>query len=47
MQASIMDQCVRLAFALILIALVSATLYQFGGRASAYIPTSPVVGIAK
>lgn len=47
MQASVMDQCVRLAFALILIALVSVALYQFAGRASAYVPTAPVVAIAK
>lgn len=47
MQLSVMDQCVRLAFALILIALVSIGLYQFAGRASAYVPASPVVGLAK
>ncbi|WP_168192786.1 hypothetical protein [Undibacter mobilis] len=47
MQASVVDQCVRLAFAIVLIALVSLTLYQFAGGASAYVPESPVVGIGK
>ena len=33
MQANGTDQCVRLGFALVLIALVSFSLYQFSGRA--------------
>ena len=36
MQASVMDQCVRLAFAIILIVLVSIGLYQFAGNADCY-----------
>lgn len=47
MQASVMDQCVRLAFAIILIALVSVGLYQIAGRASAFVPAAPIVGLAK
>ena len=47
MHASVTDQCVRLAFAIILIALVSFALYQFAGRASAYAPAMPVVGLSK
>ncbi len=47
MHASVTDQCVRLAFAIILIALVSLALYQFAGRASAYAPAAPVAGFAK
>lgn len=34
MQANGTDQCVRLGFALVLIALVSFSLYQFSGHAS-------------
>ncbi|MBS0246203.1 MAG: hypothetical protein JSR61_06250 [Proteobacteria bacterium] len=33
MQANITDQCVRLGFALVLIALVSFSLYRFSGHA--------------
>ncbi|MCW5695042.1 MAG: hypothetical protein KIT48_22000 [Pseudolabrys sp.] len=33
MQANGTDQCVRLGFALVLIALVSLSLYQFSGHA--------------
>ena len=33
------DACVRLGMALVVIALVSAGLYQFSGRASGPIPT--------
>ena len=33
MQANGTDQCVRLGFALVLIALVSFSLYQFSGHA--------------
>ncbi len=47
MQASVMDQCVRLAFAIILIALVSIGLYQFAGKASAYGPAAPVAGLSR
>ncbi len=47
MHASFTDQCVRLGFAIILIVLVSVALYQFAGRASAYVPSTPVVGIDK
>jgi hypothetical protein len=47
MQISVMDQCVRLAFAIILIALVSAGLYQFAGGASAFAPPAPVVSLSK
>lgn len=47
MHASVVDQCVRLAFALVLIGLVSIALYQFAGGASAYVPTSPVIGLGK
>lgn len=46
MQASIMDQCVRLAFAIILIALVSIGLYQFAGGANAFAPAAPVAGLS-
>ena len=47
MHVSVTDQCVRLAFAIILIALVSFGLYQFAGRAAAYVPTGSIVDIAK
>jgi len=47
MHASVTDQCVRLAFAIILIALVSFALYQFAGRANAYVPAAPVAGLGK
>jgi hypothetical protein len=47
MHASVMDQCVRLAFAIILIVLVSFGLYQFASRANAFAPAEPVIGIAK
>ena len=47
MHASVTDQCVRLAFAIILIALVSIALYQFAGRASAYTSATPVVDLSK
>lgn len=47
MHASVTDQCVRLAFAIILIALVSVGLYQFAGGANAFVPSAPVVGLSK
>lgn len=47
MQASVMDQCVRLAFAIILIVLVSIGLYQFAGKASAYDQAAPVAGLSR
>lgn len=34
----VVDQCVRLGMALVIIALVSIALYQFGGRAGAVEP---------
>ena len=32
------DQCVRLGLAITIIALISVSLYQFGGRARAFSP---------
>jgi hypothetical protein len=38
------DQCVRLGMAIVIIALISAALYQFSGRASAVEPGVPGIG---
>ena len=45
MQANGTDQCVRLGFALVLIALVSFSLYQFSGRAGFESAMSPPVSL--
>ncbi len=45
MQANITDQCVRLGFALVLIALVSFTLYQFAGHNGPNAIAAPVVNV--
>lgn len=47
MQASVVDQCVRLIFAIVAIVLISLALYQFAGRASASAPAVPLIGVAK
>ena len=47
MQANGTDQCVRLGFALVLIALVSFTLYQFSSHASPQDPATPLVNPPK
>ena len=39
MRKSVADQWVRLGMAIVIIALISLGLYQFGGRASAVQPT--------
>lgn len=41
------DQCVRLGMALVIIALISLALYQFGGRASAIEPNVNAISIPK
>lgn len=41
------DQCVRLGMALVIIALISLALYQFGGRASAIEPNFNVLSTPK
>ncbi len=38
MRATVADQWVRLGMAIVIIALISVCLYQFGGRASAVEP---------
>lgn len=43
----VVDQCVRLGMALVIIALVSIALYQFGGRASAVEPGVSVLNVRK
>lgn len=45
MQANITDQCVRLGFALVLIALVSFSLYRFSSHASPDGVAAPVVNV--
>jgi hypothetical protein len=38
-----MDQCVKLGMAIVVIMLISATLYQLGGRAGAVEPNVNVI----
>jgi hypothetical protein len=38
------DQCVRLGMAIAVIALISAALYQFSGRAGAFEPHAGSIG---
>ena len=45
MKANTTDQCVRLGFALVLIALVSLSLHQFSGHAGPDSGPSPVVSL--
>ncbi|WP_156380718.1 hypothetical protein [Pseudolabrys sp. Root1462] len=45
MQANITDQCVRLGLAIVLIALVSLSLYQFAGHSGPNDVTAPVVNV--
>lgn len=45
MQANNTDQCVRLGFALVLIALVSFSLYQFSGHAGPGGEPMPMVSL--
>lgn len=40
MRATMMDQCVRLAMAIIIIALVSITLYNFSSRTGSVAPSA-------
>ena len=39
MRRSVADQWVRLGMAIVIIALISLSLYQFSGRASAVVPS--------
>jgi hypothetical protein len=39
----VVDQCVRLGMAIVIIALISLALYQFSNRAHAH-PVAPAVG---
>jgi hypothetical protein len=47
MGADMMDQCVRLGFAVVIIALISIALYQFSGRANAIEPNFSVLTFQK
>lgn len=38
------DQCVRLGMAIVVILLISAALYQFSGRAGAFEPSASGIG---
>jgi hypothetical protein len=40
---TLLDQCVRLCMAIVVIALISIALYQFSGRASAIEPVTHAV----
>lgn len=46
MSASLVDQCVRLGMAIVVIALISVALYQFSNRAHAVVPHIGPVSLA-
>ena len=45
MSAGLVDQCVRLGMAIVIIALISVTLYRFSGRANAIEPNIGAIRI--